>query len=420
MTRAAVVAALLLVALPGTARAIEGLSISGRAEVIVQEYLNNRGHGLNDDNVILEAEPSVTYRITDQWLLRVREQLAIEPLQPSRNRYEPLDAYVEYTSPRWALLAGQFVENWSIVDTYNPADVLNRRDAERDLYDPQKLGELMVRLRYFLPEMGEVRQPALSLYVLPVHRQVPLPANDDRFRFDVTGDNRGDLAYDGVVPSFDLAYAARLSATLGSADVFLFYFGGPGRIPGFDVDATGRVTPVYYRADMVGGGVQWALGRWVFKLETAYTWTTRDGLPRRFQGAVPDNYFQYVIGVDRTFTDVLGKTEVTLTLEYAGEDRPERTNLTGLRPYKSDVFVGVRWALNDMRRTELTASVAADVLVDEQLWMVNFTTALYKDLKLVLGGQFVNRAPERRADRITPFSVFPNNSNVRVGLRYEF
>src|SRR5262249_34859848 len=191
--------------------------------------------------------------------------------------------------------------------------------------------------------------------------------------------------------------------------------------PAFDVDPTGRVTPVYYRTDMVGGGVQWALGRWVLKLETAYTWTKRDGLPLRFQRAVPDDYFQYVIGVDRTFTDVLGKSEVTVTPEYAGEDRPDRTSLKGLRPYKSDVFVGVRWALNDARRTELTASVATDVLVDEQIYLVNFTTALYRDLKLVLGGEFVNRAsPDRRPDRLTPFSVFPNNSNVRVGLRYEF
>jgi hypothetical protein len=418
--RAAVVAALALVVLPGAAHALEGLAVGGRAEVILLEYLNNRGRGLNDDNVVLEAEPAVSYQITDRWLLRVREQLALEPLQPSRNRYEPLDAHVEYTSPHWALLAGQLVENWSIVDTYNPADVVNRRDVERDLYDPKKLGEVVVRLRYFLPEMGEVRQPALALYVLPLHRQVPLPANDDRFRFDVTGDNRGDLAHDGIVPSFDLAYAARLSATVGSADVFLFYFGGPGRIPGFDVDVTGRVTPVYYRTDMVGGGLQWALGRWLLKLETAYTWARRDGLPRRFQGSVPDDYFQYVIGVDRTFTDVLGKSEVTVTLEYAGEDRPDRTTLSGLRPYKSDVFLGVRWALNDMRRTELTASVATDVLVDEQLYLVNVSTALYKDLKLVLGGELVNRAGERRGDRLTPFSVFPNNSNVRLALRYEF
>ena len=64
--------------------------------------------------------------------------------------------------------------------------------------------------------------------------------------------------------------------------------------------------------------------------------------------------------------------------------------------------------------------MAADVLVDEQLYLVDFKTTLWRDLKLVVGGQFVNRARDRRPDRFTTFNLFPNNSNVRVSLRYEF
>ena len=395
-------------------------TVRGHVEVGSRHFLNDRGQGLEDDNILLEAELDVTYDLNDFVRFRLRPRLSLDPLESERNRYEPYDAYVEYTTARWALLAGQLLESWAIVDTFNPADVLNRRDLERDLYDPDKLGELMVRFRYFFPEAGAIRQPTLSLYVLPLHRETPLPSDRDRFRFDATGDNRGDLASDAVVPSLDIAYAARLSATVGSADVFLFYFGGPGRIPAFDVSPPGEVTPVYYRVDMVGGGVQWALGQWVLKLETAYTWTHTTGLPTRFASAVPDSYFQYVVGVDRTFTDILGKNEVTVTLEYAGEDDTSMTDLSGLRPYKSDIFFGVRWQFNDPRRTEIQASVAADVVVDEQIYLVDFRTTLWRDLKLVLGGQFVNRARDRSPDRFTTFNLFPNNSNVRVGLRYEF
>jgi hypothetical protein len=395
-------------------------TIKGRVEVGSRHYLNDRGQGLEDDNILLEGELDVTYDLNDFTRFRLRPRLSIDPLETERNRYEPLDAYVEYTTSRWALLAGQLLESWAIVDTFNPADVLNRRDFERDFYDPDKLGELMLRFRYFFPEAGPVRQPTLSLYLLPLHREAPLPGNRNRFRLDATGDNRGDLSPRASVPSFDLAYAARLSATIGSADVFLFYFGGPGRIPGFDVSPLGVVTPVYYRVDMIGGGFQWAMGQWLFKLETAYTSTRDPHVRSGFAHAVPDSYFQYVIGVDRTFTDVLGKTELTVTLEYAGEDDTSMTDLSGLRPYKSDVFLGIRWQLNDPRRTEIMASVVADVLVDEQLYLLDFQTTLYRDLKLVVGGQFVNRASNRRPDRFSTFNLFPNNSNVRVSLRYEF
>jgi hypothetical protein len=201
--------------------------------------------------------------------------------------------------------------------------------------------------------------------------------------------------------------------------VFLFYFGGPTRIPAFDVSQVGRVTAVHYRVDMVGAGVQWALGPWLLKLETAHNWPNDSGLAARFKPAVPDNFSQWVIGFDRTFTDVLGKNEVTLTLEYAGED-DTTTDLSNLRPYKSDVFAGVRWQFHDQRRTEIVASVAADVLVDEQLCQLDFQTELYKRLKLLLAGQFVNRASDSRPDRFTTFNLFPNNSNLEVRFRYEF
>jgi hypothetical protein len=395
-------------------------SLAGRVEAGTRHYLRTRGRGPHDDSVLLDGELDVMFRLDDSTRIRFRPRLSIDPVLSSRNRYEPLDAYVEYSRASWSLLAGQMIENWAIVDTFSPADVLNRRDLERNFYDPDPLGELMLRFRHTLPDGGPIRQPALAMYLLPLHRATPLPSNRDRFRLDVTGDNRGDLANGRAVASPELAYAARLSLTWGSADMFLFYFGGPTRIPAFDISPVGDITPVYYLVDMVGFGMQWALGPWLLKAETAYSMTKASGLPRRLHRVVPDSFFQFVVGVDRTFTDLFGKNELTVTLEYAGEDDPGATTISGLRPYKSDVFLGARWQFHDLRRTELKASVVVDARVGEQLWLLDFTTVLHSDLKLVVGGQFVNRAPSRRPDRLTTFNIFPNNSTVHVRLRYDF
>jgi hypothetical protein len=310
------------------------------------------------------------------------------------------------------------VENWTIADIYGPLDVLNRRDFERNFYDPDKLGELMLRLRYLLPEVSWFQQPALSLYLLPLFRQTPLPGNEDRFAFDLTGDGKGDLDKNAVVASPEVNYAARLGATILGADVFLAYYGGPTRFPALAVSPDGTtLRPVYYRVDFAGLGIQRPMGPWLFKLETASTWTHTGGLEAGFSQAVPDSYFQYVIGIDRTFTDVLGKSEVTVTLEYAGQNDPRHFDLGFLNPYKSDLFLGVRWQFHDTRRTEIRASAAVDVLVDEQLYLASFSTTLYGNLRLVLVGQFVRRAPP---DTQTVFNLFPNNSNLQLTLRYEF
>jgi hypothetical protein len=398
-------------------------TIKGQVELGYRGFLLDRGHGLDDDNVDLMGELDSTYDLSRALRLRLHPRIAIDPLEPARDRYEPYDAYLEYTADSWTLLAGQLIESWSAVDMFSPADLLNRRDVERNLYDPEKLGELMVRLRLSLPEGEWIRQPTFSLYALPLFRRTPLPTNHDRFRLDITGDNVGDLSNKTVQPSFDAGFAARATATIGRADLALFYYGGPGRIPSFALDhryEAPRLTPVYYRADSVGATTQWALGPWVLRGETVYTTTSAAGLPGAFKGAVPDNYFQYVVGVDRTFTDVLGKNEVTVSLEYSGEDNPQVTSLTGLRPFKSDFFLSAHWQFNDQRRTRLQAFLAADVLRSEQLWLVDFQTTVYGNLKLLIEGQFVNRGESHPPDRLSVFGIFPDNANLRAALRYEF
>jgi hypothetical protein len=400
-----------------------GPTIKGQVEVGYRGFLFDRGQGLDDNNVDLMGELDFTYDFSRALRLRLHPRVAIDPLEPSRDRFDPYDAYVEYTADSWALLAGQLIESWSAVEMFSPADLLNRRDLERNFYNPEKLGELIVRLRFSLPEGEWIRQPTFSLYALPLFRHTPLPTNHDRFRFDLTGDNVGDLSNKTVQPSFDAGFAARATATIGRADLALFYYGGPGRLPSFVIDPryqAPRLTPVYYRADSVGASAQGALGPWVLKGETVYTHTSASGLPGSFKGAVPDGYFQYVVGVDRTFTDVLGKNEVTVTVEYSGENKPQVTSITGIRPFKSDFFLSARWQFNDQRRSQLQAFLAADILKSEQLWLVDFKTTVYGNLKLLIEGQFVNRGESNPPNHLSVFGAFPNNTNLRAALRYEF
>ena len=400
-----------------------GPTIKGQVEVGYRGFVFDRGHGLDDNNVDLMGELDSIYDLSRSLHIRLHPRVAIDPLEPARDRYEPYDAYLEYTGDSWTLLAGQLVETWSAVEMFSPAELLNRRDLERNFYNPEKLGELMARLRLSLPEGEWIRQPTLSLYALPVFRRTPLPTNHDRFRFDLTRDNVGDLSNRTIEPSFDAGFAARATGTIGRADLALFYYGGPGRIPSFALDPkyqAPRLTPVYYRADSVGASAQLALGPWVVKSETVYSITSASGLPRSFKGAVPDSYFQYVVGVDRNFTDVLGKNEVTVTLEYSGENNPQETSITGIRPFKSDFFVSARWQFNDQRRTQLQAFLAADVLKSEQLWLVDFKTTVYGNLKLIIEGQFVNRGESKPPNHLSVFGAFPNNTNLRAALRYEF
>lgn len=405
----------------GSAWADDGWSAKGWVGISSLNFLVDRSPDFINDGVLLETEVDIGYAFGETWRFKLRPFISIDMMEESRNRFQALDGYVEYRSPHWALLAGQLVESWAVTDRFSPIDVLNRRDFGYDTYNPPKLGDLALgRLGVFLPDALGVREPTLQLYFLPVFQPSLLPGNDDRFAFDLTGDGEGDLSDSDVTPSPDIAYAARLSAVIGSADVSLIYFGGPARTPSFaNILPAGVIVPTYFRVDTIGTGVRWALGAWLLKLEAAYTSTSNDALPSRLRGAVPPSYFQYVVGIERSFPDLIGKNELTLSVEFAGEEKPSPfVTLAGLRPYKSDFLIAARWAFNDQRRTEVRVTAAVDVLINEQLWEGTFQTQIYGGFKFLLTGQFVNRAP--RSEGLTVFNLFPNNSNIRAAVRFEF
>ena len=98
-------------------------------------------------------------------------------------RTDPLEIYATYRQESWDLRVGQFVENWGIADTFNPVDVLNRRDLASDFFDPIRLGELGARVRFLLDGGDVIGEPTLSAYVIPVFQEALFPTRRNRFSF---------------------------------------------------------------------------------------------------------------------------------------------------------------------------------------------------------------------------------------------
>ena len=373
-----------------------------------------------NENVDLEAILEFDYQPTEQLRFFLTPRILIDPTQSARNRYDALEGFVEWIENRWDLRAGQMIESWAIVDTFNPVDVLNRRDPQRNFYDPDKLGEIMIRGRTFFPGNNHFSDIILSAYFLPLLRETPLPANNDRFRFSPTG-GLGILDTDATHTPSDyvdrMSYALRLSTVFKGADFFMAYYGGPSRIPSFLLNpTTNLLDPVYYRVDLLGGGAQYAWDAFLFKTELAYTWTQNNGLSFPFTPLVPDPYFQYVVGFDYTLkANFLGKTDLTLTLEYAGEDELV-SNLQGLRPFKNDLFMGFAFALNDPQQTRLTYSATVDLGHGETLMQIEFERKIWKELKAYIEG-FV-MIPEEGT--FSPLGVFGNNSSIAMGISWAF
>ncbi|MFT7462679.1 MAG: hypothetical protein ACI9EF_001021 [Pseudohongiellaceae bacterium] len=407
------------------------VSWKGFVELRPRGYWADRHQGRDDDQLLLEAEFEFDYRFSEQLSGYFRPRLFTDLRNKDHARTEPYEAYLTWDAESWDLRAGQFVENWGIVDTVNPIDVINRRDLGTDFLDPKRLGELGIRWRTFGEGGDTWGEPTLSLYALPEFRFPNFPDDDGRFSFD--GLAGTFFENDGFEPHGheEIFVASRFNATLETApfnaDVQLLAARGPERSPtiAFVAGPGSAVIPVAYGVNTIGGGFRAvanedALGHLLasltFKFEVAHK------SPYSFSGspvATPDAYTTYVLGVDRTFYGITDdQDQLTVTVEYIEETGAH--DLTAmLRPLSSDVVLRTFWEANDFDRTSLELRIIEDTQASERIAELIYETQLRsidEDLKLIFQLQAFDQATAAAGG----FGFFPDNSSAAIGLRWEF
>lgn len=389
------------------------------------------GDNRKDGQWIQELELEIDFVLSDSLTGYFRPRFLIDAIDDDLVRTEPLEAYVTWTSASgtFDVRAGQLIENWGIADTFNPVDVLNRRDFGEDPLDPARLGELGARARWKLPGGETVGEPILSFYALPVHRTTNFPTRRNRFSFATPPNNlREDLA--DRPNGFDrwflaLRGQATLTTSPANADVQLVAARGPDRFPLFtQAIATGGGTdfvPNYYGMWTLGGGLRAVpnhedLAAYTLKAEVVYR------VPYRFDDqtvALPDEYLQYAIGFDRVIPNVFSdKDQITATLEWVGETGANDPTAV-FRPFDDDLVLRALWEANDFARTSVELRGFADP--DKKEFLVEGVyqrqlRSIHEDLQFELGMRWFDIA------RSEPgfFNLFPNNSSVWVSFRLDF
>jgi hypothetical protein len=400
--------------------------LKGFLELRGRSYLAERGSGANDEQLILEGELELDFDLGARTTGYLRPRVLVDLVDEEADRFEPYEAYVTVSGSRWDLRAGQFVENWGIVDTFNPIDVVNRRDFGSDFLDADRLGELGVRYRRFYDGNDTFGEPTLSFYALPVFQETPFPTSDSRFSFSALA-----LPFDedaGGRPSGGerAFYAARLQSTFQSgplnADLQLLAARGPERFP-VALPVGAELAPFYYGTTTIGGGIRAvpnadALGDFLSTLTLkAEVAAKRPYDFDSFAAPTPDDYVQYVLGLDRLFPNlVTSGDQLTLMAEYAAEDGADDA-ASLQRPFQSDVVLRAFYEKNDFSRTSLDARAIVDTELDERVYEVIFERqlrAVHEDLQWFAHLQVFD------ADETGLFSALPDNTSLTIGLRFEF
>jgi len=133
----------------------------------------------------------------------------LDAFDPERTTLIDEEAWVQAESERLRLRIGVDVVNWTAMEAFHPADVINARNLDSDLESLEKLGEPMAAV-----QIGARAGMTVTAMVMPVYMETRFPSPRSRLNFGPPGvDLRGRrrlLDRHGSLTDSDLGLQAAL------------------------------------------------------------------------------------------------------------------------------------------------------------------------------------------------------------------
>lgn len=329
------------------------VELSGFAAVDVQTFTEPAGLSGQNPGAVgasVFAQPE----IRQEWSSGTHRATVIpfgryDSLDSRRSHADLREANWLYKGDGWNIQSGVGKVFWGVTESRHLIDIVNQTDEVESLRGEDKLGQPMVNLNV------ATGYGNLNLLYLPYFRERTYPSAKGRLRFELPVDT--DHAQIQGANHWHPDWALRWSHTFGRWDIGISYFSGISREPRLVPNSFTRPTaliPVYELINQVGLDVQGAIGKWLFKLEAM----TRDVPGQRFAAAVA--------GFEYTESSIFGSgADLGLLLEYQydGREKLSRTTLTNTlpTPNNNDIFVGMRFALNDEQNSQILCGATIDV-----------------------------------------------------------
>ncbi|MDF1763010.1 MAG: hypothetical protein P1U57_06340 [Oleibacter sp.] len=253
---------------------------------------------------------------------------------------------------QWELRAGIGKVFWGVTESVHLVDVINQTDMIEAIDGEEKLGQPMVH-GIWLAESG-----TYEAFLLPGFRERTFAGEAGRYRIPVVVSNDAEYQANAEQMHTDVAFRWSKSTELNGypLDVSAAVFRGTSRTPEFlpkialvnGQPVITEFTPYYAMQNYASATLLYALDGWLLKTELLH----RNVQDDRFedQNAAVTGFEYTIVGPFESNLD-LG-----LLAEYQYDSRSNGNTLA-----QNDLFLGARFALNDMSSSEVLVGLTQDL-----------------------------------------------------------
>lgn len=329
------------------------------------------------------------------------------------------EAYVGFRQGSLRIHVGAQILDWSATEAFHPADVVNSRNLDSRLQDPEKLGEPMIQIS------TRVSDVTLRLLMMPLVISPQIPDSKSRMSPLPQGVAVGQarwLRQDGVFLEGDRAPQGALviENQMGDGDFHLHYLRHFNRsMPTTTFDLrTQELRLIYHEVDQLGLTVQYVFGDVVAKLEAADR-RFGDDSPADMPGFEgPPDHQVVALGFDYGFNQEDG-SDSTFIIEGQSVLGVEKDQRAAIDLFQRDLLVAYRWSLNDVDSQEFLASVIVDMEGrEESLYSIQYKTRLGQMWTLEASGRVVDAVPSPEGP--SGLEIYHKSNLIELSLRRHF
>ena len=305
----------------------ENITVGGQASGEHISYFQKKPGKINSRNqgeLLLNVSTPAGKEFGFYTSTRLRDDLS----DNTRTGVTLKEAYAKLRKSWLDLKVGKQVMEWGQSDKIRPTNNLCPMDYT-DYLDSERLGVVAVNATVDLDSLGR-----LQAIFIPVFTPTLLPGSQSRWHLD-----QGQMAamqmasrYPGMkagvsllpdqTPKADIGAAqwgVQYSLSLWGFDFDVNYLYGYSFLPEVLLSAapvardslSATIAKHYYRQQVAGGSLSRVMGQYACRVECAEFWP--DGLN------ASHSYFRYSVGLDRTFYDIVGRSNLMLLAQWMDE-----------------------------------------------------------------------------------------------------
>ncbi|MGI9627749.1 MAG: hypothetical protein ACR2QM_13010 [Longimicrobiales bacterium] len=309
-----------------------------------------------------------------RWLVEGEGFARLDAHDGNRSHVDLREFGLTYLGDRVIGFVGFGQAFWGVTEVRHLVDIVNQVDGVEDLDGEDRLGQPMVSLTL------EGGWGAVDLYLLPYFRERTFPEANARLSGPLPITDQAIYTSGQGHWSPDLA--GRFFKTVGPLDLGLSAFKGTSReprlTPSVSREGVSLLQAEYDVIDQVGIDAQWTGAQTLLKLEAM----TRGGHSERLYAVSG--------GIERTLYQVLGSDgDLGLLAEVMYDSRGIGAPAT---IFDNDMFVGGRWALNDVSDTSVLGGPVIDLKTGEALILLEAERRIGSEWKLGVDARLFSNA----------------------------